>query len=326
MRQIFNTLETTVKPDCLKEEKAKNDSREEWWKKFLELAPLEKFKKNTEAKIKNYEKLIEQTPDKIKEIEKEQKTFEAEKTALEEKYKKNCYFPLNLTLFYCMYNASQLRTLEVKILSNDTKKKELEGGISKMNGEIENDTENLKIIQPEIDKLSREDKSLFLLYTNAEKAWKKCTGVFGLNFNLKLNLSCKQVKQKIKKVNQKIISLNRKSLVLKYGINSLPILKINKKLSDENIKITKELIVKLDKLNPIIFISKKLKSKKFNNITPDSSIYAIYKKAKDDLASYQTEGKALEAKIKNLKEKTIKDKKIRLEAKFSKLIKKLKTC
>ena len=73
-------------------------------------------------------------------------------------------------------------------------------------------------------------------------------------------------------------------------------------------------------------MKKKLKSKKFNNITPDSSIYDIYKKAKDDLASYQTEGKALEAKIKKLKEKPIKDKKIRLETKFSKLIKKLKTC
>jgi hypothetical protein len=106
----------------------------------------------------------------------------------------------------------------------------------------------------------------------------------------------------------------------------LPILNINKKFSDVKIKITKEFLVKLDKLNPIIFSSEKLKSKKLNNITSDSSFYDIYKKAKDDLDSYQTEGKALEAKIKNLKEKTIKDKKIRLEAKFSKLIKKLKTC
>ena len=163
-------------------------------------------------------------------------------------------------------------------------------------------------------------------YKKANNAWKKCAGIPSLNFNLKSSLSCKQIKQKIKTVNQKIISLNRKSLGLKYGINSLPILNINKKFSDENIKRTKELLVKLDKLKPIS--SEKLKSKKLNNITPNSSFDVIYKKAKDDLASYQTEGKILEAKLKilNLKEKTIPEKKIRLKNKISNLFKQLKTC
>ena len=163
-------------------------------------------------------------------------------------------------------------------------------------------------------------------YKKANKAWKKCAGIPNLNFNLKSNLSCKQIKQKIKTVNQKIISLNRKSLGLKYGINSLPILNINKKFSDENIKRTKELIVRLDKLKPIN--SENLNSKKFNNINPDSSFYDIYKKAKDDLASYQTEGKILEAKLKilNLKEKTTPEKKIRFKNKISNLFKQLKTC
>ena len=101
---------------------------------------------------------------------------------------------------------------------------------------------------------------------------------------------------------------------------------MNKKFSDENIKRTKELIVRLDKLKPIN--SENLNSKKFNNINPDSSFYDIYKKAKDDLASYQTEGKILEAKLKilNLKEKTTPEKKIRFKNKISNLFKQLKTC
>jgi hypothetical protein len=165
------------------------------------------------------------------------------------------------------------------------------------------------------DELLKELQKFYDSCMNSGNLQNSKNKIFSQSFNLKSNPSCKEIKQKIKIVNRKIISINRKSLDLKYGANSLPILNINKKFSDVKIKIKKELIVKLDKLNPIIFMS-------------DSSFYAIYKKAKDDLASYQTEGKTFEAKFKSLKvkEKNIKDKKISLKDKFSKLIKKLKTC
>ena len=127
--------------------------------------------------------------------------------------------------------------------------------------------------------------------------------------------SCKEIKQKIKTLNQKFISLKYKLLDLNDGINSLGILNIDKNLYDEKIKISKELIVKLDKPNPEI-------------IANDSSFDANYKKAQDNLTSYQMESNILRSKIKISKEKvkTIPDKKNRLKTKISNLFKQFRKC
>lgn len=188
--------------------------------------------------------------------------------------------------------------------------------IDKIDNQI-NAKKNLGVIFEKNKIDASEDVDTQKIATNlAEAAYNECVKkTFSQKFNLKLNLSCKQIKQKIKIVNQKRISINRKSLDLNYGANSLDILNINKKLSDEIIEISQELMLKLDKIKPPI-------------INIDPSFSDIYKKAKDDLSSYQTEGKILEAKLKKLKikEKTIPIKKNKLKTKFYKLIKQLKTC
>ena len=81
------------------------------------------------------------------------------------------------------------------------------------------------------------------------------------------------------------------------------------------LKISKELIVKLDELKPPI-------------TTTDSSFDDIYKKAQDNLASYKIERKTLVNKIKISKGKVkkIPDKKNRLKAKISNLFKQFKKC
>lgn len=122
--------------------------------------------------------------------------------------------------------------------------------------------------------------------------------------NLNLNSSFKEIKQKIKTINRKLISLDSKLINLNHGILSLNILNINKNLSDQKIKFTKELIVKLDNLKP--------------------SFDVIYKKAQNDLSSYKEERKTFISKIKTSEQKikTIPDKKKKLKAKISNLIKK----
>jgi hypothetical protein len=322
MRKIFSILETTVAPDCSAELKQLKDKEAE------KIKSEEKLKKSN-SKLKDFsDGLVNLRSDLMSQGKTRGLNASLALDVLETEFSNGCLgrvpdergnFPVLSKSAYCLSLRDQYGKCITEVLKSGKV-------IDQLNYSIpifEETIKNLRITNTDlVAGFSIAEKE----YNDANNAWKKCAGIPSLNFNLKSNLSCKQIKQKIKTVNQKIISLNRKSLGLKYGINSLPILNINKKFSDENIKRTKELIVKLDKLNPIIFSSEKLKSKKLNNITSDSSFYDIYKKAKDDLDSYKTEGKALEAKIKNLKEKTIKDKKIRLEAKFSKLIKKLKTC
>ena len=319
MRKIFNIIETTLKP-CLAEKKDVNDINADIDKTRTEMIRIQSALDESNEdlrfsviKINSHSYAIEK--------EQEYEVFLLNKNStIKDEININCgYIPS----FSCYYSEQKLTLNALELVSSRERMQKLQKDLKSANDVIE----EANVLIPELEKDQKdEDKKLKKLQKeleNAQAAYKACRASkdFSQSFNLKLNPSCKEIKQKIKIVNQKRISIKHKSLDLRQGIDSLPILNINKKLSDKKIKNTKELIVKLDKLNPIIFISKKL-----NNITPDFSIYAIYKKVKDDLASYQAEGKALEAKIKNLKEKPIKDKKIRLETKFSKLIKKFKNC
>ena len=92
-------------------------------------------------------------------------------------------------------------------------------------------------------------------------------------------------------------------------------LNANKDLLDENIKTAKEFIISLDELNP-------------NPNPSDSSFFDVYKKAQEDLASYQEKRKMLKSKIKNSQEKikTIPDKQNALQDKISNTIQRYVNC
>jgi hypothetical protein len=137
-----------------------------------------------------------------------------------------------------------------------------------------------------------------------------------LNKNLNLNNSCKEIKQKIKTINQKRISIDRKSLNLKYGIDSLPILNINKKTNDFILKNAKKSLMLFEN---------------YNNTVPEEfkkDFNTGYDKAKKDLFFYKTERSRINSKIKNIEDnlKNIKVNKTNSKNKLSKLIKKLKDC
>jgi superfamily II helicase len=92
----------------------------------------------------------------------------------------------------------------------------------------------------------------------------------------------------------------------------LKILNVNKTSFNKIIKIIKEFIIMLEKLNPNEY----------------DSFDAIYKKTQNDLYSYEVERKVFKNKIKTLEEKTknIPEKKIRLKTKISNLFKEFKKC
>jgi len=154
---------------------------------------------------------------------------------------------------------------------------------------------------------------------DAARVYEECRKgcLFPIHINLSLNLksSCKEIKQKIKTLNQKTTSSNNKILDLKYGLNNLHILNINKKLYNEKIKITTDLLEKLDNLRPYIPETLTL-------------FFTFYNEAKANSASYQMESNTLANKIKISKEKakTISDKKKRLKLKISSLLKQFKKC
>jgi hypothetical protein len=164
----------------------------------------------------------------------------------------------------------------------------------------------------EIDKQSAQDAILSEKVNNANQAVFDCLNS-PLYIRLNLKTLCKEIKQKIKIVNQKITSVKLKSLDLKYGFNSLAVLNVNKDFFNKNIKNIKELIIKLDEINPN---------------PSDSSFLNVYKKAQEDLASYKEKRKMLKSKIKISEEKikTIPDKKNNSKAKISNLFKKFKNC
>jgi Tfp pilus assembly protein PilO len=334
MRQIFNTLvDTTPEPPCAKEKKALDKATGTLENKRNQLISDKVLVANNLASIKSRENEKNPIEDSgNKEQSNYQSLLSIRKFFQNEAGTGNktengvpsaeCFTPSGGPGRY--RNSARCLAL---IADLDINQRELDASKAKLNSynlqinKIYEKINTLKnegtILETNVTKTIKDIATQAELVDLLEEIYNACLekSNFSKSFNLKSNPSCKEIKQKIKIVNQKIISIDRQSLDLKYGFDSLPILNINKKLSGEKIKISKELIVKLDKLNPIIFMS-------------DSSFYAIYKKAKDDLASYQTEGKTFEAKFKSLKlkEKNIKDKKISLKDKFSKLIKKLKTC
>ena len=172
----------------------------------------------------------------------------------------------------------------------------------------------IKENKTEIAKQSEQEQKLRIEITDASSAISECLNS-ALHTRLNLNTSCTELKQNIKIVNQKSISLNNKLINLNNGISSLEVLNANKDLLDENIKTAKEFIISLDELNP-------------NPNPSDSSFFDVYKKAQEDLASYQEKRKMLKSKIKNSEEKikTIPDKQNALQDKISNLFKKFKNC
>lgn len=160
-------------------------------------------------------------------------------------------------------------------------------------GEVLNRINKLK---EQSSKLQKETNVHFdVLYTaeinyyNAYDAFLTC--IQSLRFNKKLNNSCKQIKQKIKTINKKIISLNSKSLDIKYGNDSLPIMKINKKLSSSAVNTQKEILNELDKARPTV-------PKEYLSL-----FSTFYKQTKDNLASYEKQKIMLEVKITKSKQK-----------------------
>jgi hypothetical protein len=333
MRHIFNALNDTTPEPCAKQKEALDKARgtlEDKRDQLLidkelvannlaninsrenEKPPIEESRKKEES---NYESILATRKFFENQAGTGNKTEDGVPSA-------ECYTPSGGPGRYrnsarCLALIADLDINERELYASKAKSESYNLQIDKINQKINSLKNEGIILETNVTKTTKDIATQAELVDLLEEIYNACVkkSNFSKSFNLKSNPSCKEIKQKIKIVNQKRISIDRQSLDLKYGFDSLPILNINKKLSGEKIKISKELIVKLDKLNPIIFMS-------------DSSFYAIYKKAKDDLASYQTEGKTFEAKFKSLKvkEKNIKDKKISLKDKFSKLIKKLKTC
>jgi hypothetical protein len=302
MRQMFNETETTPEP-C---------SKEKLQLRLKQLALSQsQLKLDENIKTKDYyirQILALQKDDN--EIQKNLNDQKTQKTEISNAIKKlDCLNENsnNYSSALCVFQIAELESVENLIASLDIKTAYYKNQITEMeqaNTKSELETPNLQLVNTTLKKETE----------NAQTAYNAC-----LNkpkpFNLKLNLSCKEIKQKIKIVNKKRISINLESLDLKYQVNNLTILNINKNLYDKNVKIKKELIVKLHKLKPPI-------------ITSDPYFFAIYKKSKEDLAYLQIESKIIEAKLEilNLKEKTIPEKKIRLKNKFLKLIKKFKKC
>jgi len=159
---------------------------------------------------------------------------------------------------------------------------------------------------------------------DAARVYEECRKgcLFPIHINLSLNLksSCKEIKQKIKTLNQKKISSNSKLLDLKYGLNSLHILNINKNFCNSNIKITIDFLEELDKLRSDLYSDLYLE--------PTKTFLALYNEAKTNLALYKKEINTIDTEIKISKEKIkkIPEKKIKLKNKTSKLFEELKIC
>jgi len=324
MRKIFNTLEETTPEPCLKEKTAWNKAWYAWNHNEGKLETLKLAISTAEAAILRITEMRAEVNKKILIHKIIMTNTTADIKINNELLEENSIL---ITPFYYIHLDRQRFFLHRKQIAEVKLLKKYNNKIEWCN-QVEgyyNETKKEKEIEQAPYKAA--EQSLLNDKNDAYKAYNSCVkGNLPLRFNLKP--SCKEIKQNIKTVNQELISLDNKLMNLNHGISSLNVLKINKNLSNEKIKITKELIVKLDKLNPIIFNSEKLKYKKLNEITSDSSFYDIYKKAQEDLSSYQEERETFTSKIKTLEEKTknIPDKKKRLKAKISNLFKEFKIC
>ena len=321
MRKIFNELPPTPKP-CLKEKEAWDKAWEAWNDNEEKLQPLKLAISIAEANLLKITQMRAKIKNEISTHEIIMKNTENDmlnnEKLLEETsilYSPAFYWHLYFQ-FKILYSK---KVAEVKLLKKYNNKIEWcdQVEVYTIQTKKEKEKEQAPYIAAEWSLLKDKDTT-WITYNRCARS------NLPLRFNLKP--SCKEIKQNIKTVNQELISLDNKLKNLNHGILSLNVLNINKNLSDEKIKITKELIVELDKLKPIS--SEKLKSKKLNNITPNSSFDVIYKKAQNDLSSYKEERKTFISKIKISEEKTktIPEKKKRLKSKISNLFKEFKIC
>jgi len=302
MRKIFEG-EPTPKP-CIEEKKASKKATEDYATFLTTFLKLKNDNKEKIEKLKETEIQIEHDKKQMIFCRNEEKRLITEY----ESYRFSGKVPETL-------KDKQIK-VELKILENRINvfivgerilrisSKQLEENIPKLKNVIE---ENKK----EIDKQSKQDDILSEKVTSTNEALFDCLN-FSLYINLNLKSSCKEIKQKIKTINQKLISLDNKLINLKYGFNNLKILNVNKTSFNKIIKIIKEFIIMLEKLNPNDY----------------DSFDAIYKKAQNDLSSYQEKRKIFITKIKTSEEKTknIPKKKKMLKTKISNLFKEFKKC
>ena len=224
----------------------------------------------------------------------------------------------NATLFY--YYNSMYKESNFKTYNSIIYKERLEKNIIIH----ENNLKNFKIEKTTLDYKQKNNnilnEILFKSNKDAASVYLKCKKgcLFPVHINLILNLKslCKEIKQKIKTLNQKKISSNSKLLDLKYGLNSLHILNINKNFCNSKIKIKIDFLEELDKLRSDIYLE------------PTKLFLALYSEAKTNLAFYKKEINTIDAEIKISKEKIkkIPEKKIKLKDKTSKLFEELKIC
>jgi hypothetical protein len=316
MRKIFNELPPTPKP-CLKEKEAWDKAWKAWNDNEEKLESLKLAISTAEANLLKITEMRAKIKNEISTHEIIMKNTELDFLNNEKLLEETSilYSPVFYWHLYFQFKILYSKKVaEVKLLKKYKNKIEwcdqVEGYTIQTKKEKEKEQAPYKAAE-------------WSLLKDKDTTWITYNSCVRSNMPLRFNLkpSCKEIKQNIKIVNQKLISLDNKLINLNHGILSLNVLNINKNLFDENIKIIKELIVELDKL-------KSINSKKLNNITPNSSFDVIYKKAQNDLSSYQEERKTFTSKIKTLEEKTknIPEKKKRLKAQISNLFKEFKIC
>jgi len=303
MRKIFNKLPPTPKP-CLKEAAASEAAWDAWYAKEKILLKLKGEIMESEARLQDIpadlaKNIIAKIDFFVSRMQKTNKEILENQQSLDK---------INKNLDPNSYNnlISTKKILEKMRDVENIIYKSFDKTDARLNKEA---VDEAKIIRDKSKEQRIQEEAIKPFKTRWQDAFSKFNTCL-INrpprkpLILNLNSSFKEIKQKIKTINKKIISLDNKLKNLNHGILSLNILNINKNLSDQKIKIIKELIVKLDKLKP--------------------SFDAIYKKAQNDLSSYQEERKTFINKIKISEEKikTISEKKIKLKTKISKLIKK----
>lgn len=303
MRKIFEG-EPTQKP-CIEEKKASKKATEDY---VVFLATFLKLKNDNKEKIETLKRteelLIEHKQGLINSIHAQAKYIT--------EYNKRNYFSGKIPeTLEDKQTRIELLAIDYKINIMATSENISRFSIDQFTKEIPKLKTVIAENKKEIDKQSKQDDILSEKVTSTNEALFDCLN-YTLYLNLNLKTPCKEIKQKIKTVNQKSISLDNKLINLKYGVNNLKILNVNKTSFDKIIKIIKEFIIMLDKLNPNDY----------------DSFDAIYKKTQNDLSSYQKERKVFISKIKTLEEKTknIPEKKKMLKAKISNLFKEFKIC
>jgi hypothetical protein len=280
MRKIFNTLETT--PRCEAERLASYDA----YKPYEAALTRDQDLKTRSAETNSELALSQKTEARLN---KEQNANLTERERLEEgkkdadkefkSYGSTCY----IIPWYC---GSLIRNYNYYVDAIEVCK-DIAAEIFANQGKVLN---RINKLQAQSNKLYEESETHIDIlyaaetaYTNAYDAFLTC--IKSLRFNKKLNNSCKQIKQKIKIINQKIISFTNQSLNVKYGNDSLPIMKINKKLSSSAVNTQKEILNELDKAKPTV-------PKEYLSL-----FSTFYKKTKDNLASYEKQKIMLEVKI-----------------------------